>query len=297
MRRRTWAVLGFLIGSAACSAPPRLAATTTSGALFPRTSLDRIPETTVPAATATFPAASSPPPATHTPTASPMAPSATPPPALPTYTQAATPSLPAPAAAALPPPTRTATVPAPPSTSTAVPPATPAVTATPVPTQREERSTSAGATGSQAPEAQATPGSDPAPATPSIASAPQQMLAFMNEQRAAYGLPALAWSPELASAAQAHAEDCAQRNSGSHTGSDGARLRARLQRAGYAAHWVSENWANARSLQQAFTMWWDELPGDDPHRRNILAPQFKEVGIGIAAGGWGAYYVADFGGR
>ena len=101
----------------------------------------------------------------------------------------------------------------------------------------------------------------------------------------------------LALAAQAHAEDCAQRNRGSHVGSDGAKLAARLARVGYAARTSSENWANAQSVQHTFGMWWNEPKGRDPHRRNILNPRFTEIGIGVAKGPWGYYFVADFGGR
>ena len=110
-------------------------------------------------------------------------------------------------------------------------------------------------------------------------------------------MAALTWSPELAAAAQAHADDCAQRNRGSHVGSDGAKLAARLARIGYAARTSSENWANAQSVQHTFGMWWNEPKGRDPHRRNILNPRFTEIGIGVARGSWGYYFVADFGGR
>jgi LysM repeat protein len=131
---------------------------------------------------------------------------------------------------------------------------------------------------------------------PEIAGWPPVILSLMNEKRVAQGLVPLAWSSELARAAQAHAEDCAQRNRGSHGGSDGADLRARLARVGYAARYASENWANARSASHAFEMWWNEQKGDDPHRRNILGPRFAEIGIGVARGPWGYYVIADFGG-
>ena len=44
-------------------------------------------------------------------------------------------------------------------------------------------------------------------------------------------------------------------------------------------------------------MWWNEPKGPDPHRSNIMNPLFIEIGIGIAKGPWGYYFVADFGGR
>ena len=141
------------------------------------------------------------------------------------------------------------------------------------------------------------------PPTPEVAAAPEpsgwqaEIVGLINAKRAAQGLPALTWSPELARAAQAHAEDCAQRKQGSHFGSDGAKLSIRLTRVGYAARSASENWANAQSVQHAFGMWWNEPRGNDPHRRNILNARFTEIGIGVAKGAWGYYFVADFGGR
>lgn len=117
---------------------------------------------------------------------------------------------------------------------------------------------------------------------------------LMNEKRTARGLPALTWSPQLAAAAQAHANDCAQRGWGSHVGSDGARLRTRLAREGYYPSWTSENWANARSAQHAFDMWWFEGPGG-VHYENIMGRNYTQAGIGIAKGGWGYYFLVDFG--
>jgi uncharacterized protein YkwD len=146
----------------------------------------------------------------------------------------------------------------------------------------------------------AAPAPEPAPTVEEVAPEPSgwqaEILELINGKRIALGLAALAWSPELASAAQAHADDCAQRNRGSHVGSDGAKLAARLARIGYAARSSSENWANAQSVQHAFGMWWNEPKGRDPHRRNILNPRFTEIGIGVARGSWGYYFVADFGG-
>ena len=115
-------------------------------------------------------------------------------------------------------------------------------------------------------------------------------------QRTERGLPALVWSDALAQAAQAHTEDCARRNRGSHTGSDGARLRERLARVGYAPRNATENWANAQSPQKAFLMWFNEGP-NGPHRRAILGSGYTEIGIGVARGSWGYYFIADFGSR
>jgi uncharacterized protein YkwD len=200
-----------------------------------------------------------------------------------------------PVAAPAPPPAAAIPPATPPITNAVAAPAvdTPGVTATDVVTTTIENP--------PAPAPETAPSAEvaavqPQP-TPAIDNAAALIFDRMNEQRAAYGLPALIWSAELAQAAQAHAADCANRGWGSHVGSDGARLRTRYARVGYGASWASENWANARNPQQAFDMWWYEPPGADPHRQNILGAYYTEIGIGVAQGGWGYYFVADFGSR
>jgi uncharacterized protein YkwD len=141
----------------------------------------------------------------------------------------------------------------------------------------------------ESPQAKALP--------PEIAEWPAQILALMNEKRTSQGVPPLTWAPEIAAAAQAHADDCQRRGWGGHVGSDGAVTRTRLARAGYQARWSGENWANAKNPQNAFAMWWNEPPGADPHRGNIMNPIYRETGIGIVSGPWGYYFFVDFGSR
>jgi uncharacterized protein YkwD len=154
------------------------------------------------------------------------------------------------------------------------------------------------------PAAAPAPAPPPAPLpttqglAPELAPWAQEMLNRINEKRVAGGRAPLTWNDQLAAAAQGHAEDCARRNRGSHVGSDGARLPARLERAGYAPFtWHGENWANARSVERAMEMWWNEPPGADPHVQNIMAGRATEIGIGVAKGAWGYYFIADFGSR
>jgi uncharacterized protein YkwD len=153
-----------------------------------------------------------------------------------------------------------------------------------------------------APTAEPPPAPDAAPEQPVIAIAPEladwraAVLTAINARRAEKGLPALIWSEQLGQAAQAHADDCARRNRGSHVGADGARLRQRLARAGYEPGYASENWANARNADHAVRMWWNE-PASGPHRLNILGPNYTEIGIGVARASWGYYFVVDFASR
>ncbi len=44
-------------------------------------------------------------------------------------------------------------------------------------------------------------------------------------------------------------------------------------------------------------LWWNEPPDADPHVQNIMAGRATDVGIGVALGAWGYYFIADFGSR
>lgn len=180
----------------------------------------------------------------------------------------------------------------------------PAPTPTPAPTPAPVAPAAAASVEAQAPvvqpaETQATetpvePAATEAAPPPAASDAARLIFDLMNQKRTANGLPALVWSDQLASAAQAHAEDCAQRGWGSHVGSDGARLRGRLARVGYYPSWTSENWANAISAESAFYMWYWEGPGG-AHYDNIMSWNYTQAGVGVARGGWGYYYLVDFG--
>jgi len=125
-----------------------------------------------------------------------------------------------------------------------------------------------------------------------------QLLTLYNQARAASGLPPLARSPILEAVAQAHADDCAARGWCSHIGSDGSRASQRIARAGYASRFNGENWAWSRSADQAFDMWYtQEIPIQGPHWKNILSPNYAEVGFGIAAWRGGYFFIANFGGK
>jgi uncharacterized protein YkwD len=133
-----------------------------------------------------------------------------------------------------------------------------------------------------------------APVAP-VAGWPGEVLQLINSIRAAHGLYALTYSTELATAAQYHAQDCANRGWCSHAGSDGSSSLTRILRAGFPATGSSECWVQARSPQQAVDWWTNEIPPNDPHRRTLLSTYLTHVGIGVVQTGWGYYFVADFG--
>jgi hypothetical protein len=116
----------------------------------------------------------------------------------------------------------------------------------------------------------------------------------INGERDRQGLTQLAYDERLALAAQRQADDCSQRGSCSHAGSDGSDVRMRVQRVGYNGT-SDESWALNVSPQNAVDWWLDEVPPDDWHRRMLLSDYLTEVGVGVAPAEGGYYFVAVFG--
>lgn len=90
----------------------------------------------------------------------------------------------------------------------------------------------------------------------------------------------LTWSTVLEQAAVKHARDMAARREMSHTGGDGSRLRDRVARESYAWQALGENVSAGYSTVVAGLAGWMSSPG---HCRNMMSPNFREVGVGAAA--------------
>jgi uncharacterized protein YkwD len=128
----------------------------------------------------------------------------------------------------------------------------------------------------------------------------------MNVMRAERGLEPLRWDGRLSSGAQRMAADIAERQYFSHVTPDGRRLVDRIAPTGYirgASTLLAENlgWGmNDFSSPRAIVLGWMDSAG---HRRNVLDPAMRDVGVGVAEGAvsdggpTGVIYVADFGRR
>ncbi|WP_019010394.1 CAP domain-containing protein [Deinococcus aquatilis] len=105
----------------------------------------------------------------------------------------------------------------------------------------------------------------------------------------------LAANAQLTQAAQGHAADMAARNYFSHTSQDGRTMAQRVTATGYAWRSIGENIAAGQSTPETVVAGWLKSEG---HCRNIMNANFKELGVGYAAGGsYGHYWVQDFGRR
>lgn len=142
------------------------------------------------------------------------------------------------------------------------------------------------------------------PAPGNLALVRAAVLCLHNRERAAHGLPALRGNAKLRRAAKAHSEDMVAHGYFAHESLSGADMADRILGTGYARGrgwslgeniaWGTGSLATAVEIERA----WMSSPG---HRANILRREFREVGIGIAAGAPGApdgaTYTADFGVR
>lgn len=107
-----------------------------------------------------------------------------------------------------------------------------------------------------------------------------EMLARVNDVRRREGLPPLASNPLLDRISQEHAEDMLRRSYFGHQTPEGLGPSDRARADGYPAG-IGENLVEQRfSTEEALKAWLDS-PG---HRRNILDPGSREMGLGLAVG-------------
>ena len=110
----------------------------------------------------------------------------------------------------------------------------------------------------------------------------QDLASLTNSDRASFGRPALAMAGDLQSLAQRRAEEMAAARRLSHTQDLGSRV----------SNWrkLGENVGRGKSLTEIE----HSYMASEPHRENILAPDFTEMGVGVAAGGDQIYTAVIF---
>jgi uncharacterized protein YkwD len=120
------------------------------------------------------------------------------------------------------------------------------------------------------------------------AGAASSVACLVNVERTSRGIPALTRDADLAQAARGHAADMAQHRYFAHVSPARQGLSDRLRKAGYgnpgdgwrageALGWGTGERATPNALVDA----WLNSP---PHRRILLAPGYKELGVGVAQG-------------
>jgi uncharacterized protein YkwD len=139
----------------------------------------------------------------------------------------------------------------------------------------------------------------PAPSGSGVALALNQI----NASRAQYGFAPLVLDGAITNVANAHAWDMLNYGYFSHTGRDGSSVRTRLSRAGVPYSHAGENICEYTGIGLNGTLNWchsafmsEPYPGYNNHIANILDPDFRRVGVGIAVSGGKVVVVWDFAG-
>jgi uncharacterized protein YkwD len=151
------------------------------------------------------------------------------------------------------------------------------------------------------------PGGDLMPDDGNLAQLNDATLCLVNGERADNGLPPLSRSTQLDQSSQGMCQRMVTERFFAHETPDGKNLLDRVRPTGYvpqSGNWVlGENlaWGDGPlSTPQSIVNGWMNSPG---HRANILAPDYKEIGLAACMGAplttrtGGTVYVNNFGAR
>ncbi|MFD5465349.1 CAP domain-containing protein [Kitasatospora sp. NPDC127059] len=180
--------------------------------------------------------------------------------------------------------TTTATAsPTAPPTATASATARPTATTKPSPTAARPTADGAAVAAQRAAAAPAGGGPN--------ASYAQQVVDLVNAERAKAGCGPVGADPRLASAAQSHSDDMADRNYFDHASPEGYHADHRIEAVGYRWSTWGENIARGQKDPAAVMESWMNSPG---HRANILNCAFKQLGVGVRTGADGPWWTQVF---
>ena len=119
----------------------------------------------------------------------------------------------------------------------------------------------------------------------------KEMLRLVNAERKKYGIGELGLRNELVPVARNHAQDMWEGQYFGHVSPDGKDVGDRLEKADVSYKIAGENLALAPTVQTAHT----GLMNSEGHRKNILDPEFKRIGIGVIDNGvYGKMFVQVF---
>jgi uncharacterized protein YkwD len=123
-----------------------------------------------------------------------------------------------------------------------------------------------------------------------MSSEEQALLRLTNAERAKKELRSLKPNATLFRVARLHSRTMARTGEFSHVINDQTPV-DRATKAGYRHRWIGENiaWGMNQDLQETFRGWMRSKP----HRENILRPDYREIGLGIATAADGKKYFTE----
>ena len=123
----------------------------------------------------------------------------------------------------------------------------------------------------------------------------------VNAARAAYGFGPVVLDASISAVASSHAMDQAANGYFSHTGLNGSTRESRLRAGGVSFGWSGENQCYHEGMSQSATLDWchaqfmaEPYPGEWNHIANILNPNARRMGVGVATVGSRTVIVWDF---
>ena len=120
----------------------------------------------------------------------------------------------------------------------------------------------------------------------------QRVLELINQERAKHGLGAVTYNGTLDNAAEKHAEHMAIVGKMAHDGIGDGDPGERIRAEGFRKSW-GENVATGQTSPEQVVREWMNSP---THRRNILDPNFKQMGVGYVTSSSGrSYWAQEFG--
>jgi uncharacterized protein YkwD len=120
----------------------------------------------------------------------------------------------------------------------------------------------------------------------------QQVLELINKERAKYGLSAVKYSGVLDNAAEKHAQHMSVVGKMAHDGIGDGDPGERIRAEGFRNSW-GENVATGQTSAAQVVREWMNSPD---HRRNILDPNFRQMGVGYVTSASGrSYWAQEFG--
>ena len=114
-----------------------------------------------------------------------------------------------------------------------------------------------------------------------------QVIQLTNQERAKHGLKPLKANWELSRVARYKSMDMRDRNYFSHTSPTYGSPFTMIKNFGISYRAAAENIAAGQTTPQQVVQAWMNSEG---HRRNILNPNYTEIGVGYAAGGTKRHY-------
>jgi uncharacterized protein YkwD len=118
-----------------------------------------------------------------------------------------------------------------------------------------------------------------------------KMLELLNEERTSRGLSPVTVDPTIVEVARAHSRDMWERKYFSHQNPDGEDPFDRMKEGEVSFRAAGENLALAHTVERAHR----GLMNSEGHKRNLLDPAFKRIGIGaIDAGVYGIMFTQNF---